>query len=91
MKNYKNKTKHTLLPMSSDNFSEMDFKITLCAYFLRLGSVCGMQPQLHVAAFQNMLYQGFLNQMSFTSQLCLKVTNDLTQKFVLNDCSSKAQ
>lgn len=41
---------NTLLPMSSNGFSEMDLKITLCVVFLSLGSVCGMQPQLHVVA-----------------------------------------
>lgn len=40
---------NTLLPMPSNSFSEMDLK-TLCVVFLCLGSVCGMQPQLHVIA-----------------------------------------
>lgn len=41
---------NTLLPMSLHSFSEMDLKITVCVIFLPLGSVCGMQPQLHIAA-----------------------------------------
>lgn len=41
---------NALLPMSSNSFSEMDLKITLCVVFLHLRSVCGMQPQLYVVA-----------------------------------------
>lgn len=52
----------TLLPMSSDSFSEIDLKITLCVAFLHLGSACGTQPQVHVVACYSTLYRGFLGQ-----------------------------
>lgn len=60
-----------LLPMSSDSFSEIHLKITLCIVFLHLGSACGTETQVHVVACYNMSYHGFLAE--FHKLIMLKI------------------